>query len=48
MHTAWFVEAAEELREIPAPAWLFGLCGFVILLVLLIGTLAYGKGRPHS
>ena len=49
MHTAaWVVEAAEELRELPAPAWVFGLGAFVVLLVLLFGTLAFGKGRPHS
>jgi hypothetical protein len=39
---------AEALRELPIPAWAFGVIAFVLLLVLLALTLAIGKGRPHS
>jgi hypothetical protein len=39
---------AEALRELPIPAWAFGVIAFVLLMVLLALTLAIGKGRPHS
>jgi hypothetical protein len=39
---------AEALRELPIPAWAFGLIAFVLLIGLLALTLAIGKGRPHS
>ena len=35
-------------RELPIPAWGFGLIAFVILHALLFMTIAIGKGRPHS
>ena len=38
----------EVARELPAPAWVFGLIAFVILMALLFITMAIGKGRPHS
>ena len=44
----WLADETEQLREFPLPAWLYGVIGFGILLVMLIGTLAFGKGRPHS
>jgi lipid-A-disaccharide synthase-like uncharacterized protein len=44
----WLADETEPLREFPLPAWLYGVIGFGILLVMLIGTLAFGKGRPHS
>ncbi len=34
--------------ELPAPAWAFGLIAFGLLFILLMITLAIGKGRPHS
>ncbi len=34
--------------ELPMPAFLFGLLAFGILFILLMITLAVGKGRPHS
>ncbi len=37
----------EITRELPMPAWCFGILSFVILLILLFLTLALGKGRPH-
>ncbi len=43
--------AAEETAEHadPAvPALLVGFIAFGILVALLIFTLGYGKGRPHS
>ena len=39
---------AEITRELPMPAWCFGILAFVLLLLLLLITLAIGKGRPHS
>jgi hypothetical protein len=38
----------EVHRELPIPAWAFGVLGFAILLVLLLITWSIGKGRPHS
>jgi lipid-A-disaccharide synthase-like uncharacterized protein len=38
----------EVHRDLPIPAWAFGVLGFLILLVLLFLTLSIGKGRPHS
>jgi hypothetical protein len=39
---------AESLRELPIPAWAFGVIAFALLMGLLALTLAIGKGRPHS
>ena len=41
------LETAGE-RELPAPAWAIGLIAFLILTVLMLITLAIGKGRSHS
>lgn len=38
----------EVERELPIPAWAFGVLGFVLLLGLLLLTLSIGRGRPHS
>jgi hypothetical protein len=38
----------EAHRELPIPAWAFGVLGFGILLALLLITWSIGKGRPHS
>ena len=40
--------AAEGHRQLPVPPWAIGLGAFVLLLVLLMITLLFGKGRPHS
>jgi hypothetical protein len=37
-----------EVNKLPAPAWVFGLVAFAILISLLLVTLAIGKGRAHS
>jgi hypothetical protein len=39
---------AEAHRELPIPAWGFGVIAFAILAVLLFVTYSIGKGRPHS
>ena len=39
---------AEAARELPIPAWAFGVIAFALLVSLLVLTLAIGKGRPHS
>ncbi len=41
-------EGSEQLRDIGAPAEVYGLLAFVLLAALLAMTLAFGKGRPHS
>ena len=41
-------EETEYLRDLGAPAVVFGIFAFGALLVLLVATLAFGKGRPHS
>jgi hypothetical protein len=38
----------EAGRELPIPPWAFGLIAFVLLVLMLLITLAIGKGRPHS
>ena len=38
----------EVERELPIPAWGFGVLAFLLLLGLLLITLSIGKGRPHS
>ena len=38
----------EAHRELPIPAWAFGVLGFAILLTLLLITWSIGRGRPHS
>lgn len=39
---------AEHHRELPfEPIW-FGAIAFGGLLLLMIGLLVFGKGRPHS
>ena len=38
----------EVTRELPIPAWAFGVLAFGILLILLLITWSIGRGRPHS
>ena len=38
----------ESARELPIPAWGFGLIAFVLLHAMLFVTITIGKGRPHS
>jgi hypothetical protein len=38
----------EVHRELPIPAWAFGILGFGVLVILLLITWSIGKGRPHS
>ena len=38
----------EVTRELPIPAWAFGVLAFGLLLILLLITWSIGKGRPHS
>ena len=41
-------EGTEQARELPVPPLAFGLIAFGILVVLLLVTLSFGKGRPHT
>lgn len=38
----------EQTRDLPAHPIVFGVVTFVIFVVLLMGLLMFGKGRPHS
>jgi hypothetical protein len=38
----------ETHRELPIPAWAFGVLAFVLLTLLLLITWSIGRGRPHS
>ena len=38
----------EVHRELPIPAWGFGVIAFVILGTMMFITYSIGKGRPHS
>jgi hypothetical protein len=38
----------EVTRELPIPAWAFGLLAFSMLTILLLITWSIGRGRPHS
>jgi len=46
--TAYALTLLQTETELPAPAWVFGLIAFVILMALLFITIAIGKGRAHS
>ena len=48
MHIVWTALETGVERELPIPAWGFGLIAFGLLLALLFLTLSIGKGRPHS
>ncbi len=39
---------AEVTRELPIPAWAFGVLAFALLIGLLLLTWSIGRGRPHS
>jgi hypothetical protein len=38
----------EHVNELPIPAWGYGVIAFVMLAILMLITLAIGKGRVHS
>lgn len=40
--------AAEELRDLPVDPIFFGIGTFVLLMLLMVGLLIFGKGRSHS
>jgi hypothetical protein len=42
------LEAEGAVPSLPTPTWVYGVIGFVILLIGLLVTLSIGKGRPHS
>ena len=46
MTTFALVAAGEVESQVPAAVW--GLGALAILMALLIGTLMFGRGRPHS
>ncbi|HEY8454261.1 MAG TPA: hypothetical protein VIL34_01595 [Actinopolymorphaceae bacterium] len=42
------VVAEAPHRELPAPSLVYGIGVFAVMLVLLLITLGFGKGRPHA
>lgn len=43
------IAAVEESSEgVGMSKWVFGISAFAILVGLLLVTLIFGKGRPHS
>ena len=38
----------EHTRELPADPMVIGAVTFAFLLVLILGVLVFGKGRPHA
>jgi hypothetical protein len=48
MNLALTLLEAEVSRELPMPAWAFGVLAFGLLVGLLAITWSIGKGRPHS
>ena len=42
------VSAEEKLRHHPAPPIVYGIVVFAIFVVLIVGVLMFGRGRPHS
>jgi hypothetical protein len=40
--------AEEQTRDLPAPPVVFGVIAFGLLMLLMVGLLMFGKGRPHS
>ncbi len=41
-------QAVDRVHELPVPAYVIGLASFLIFVVLMMGLLAFGKGRPHT
>lgn len=48
MSSAELFAHEEELRHLPVEPWVIGAVTLGILMVLLIGVLLFGKGRPHT
>ena len=45
MTSALMTSATETGRDLPADPWVFGLGAFVLLVVMLLITLSFGKDR---
>jgi hypothetical protein len=39
---------SEVVNELPLEPWAFGVVALSLLLLLLVGTLSFGRGRPHA
>ncbi len=42
------MSAEQQMRDLPADPIVFGALAFGLLLLLVLGVLMFGKGRPHS
>lgn len=40
--------AAGRLRDLPVDPIFFGVGAFLLLMLLMVGLLIFGKGRSHS
>jgi hypothetical protein len=38
----------EQLRHLPVPPIVIGGGSFVLLVMLIVAVLIFGRGRPHS
>jgi hypothetical protein len=38
----------EQLRDLPVPPIVIGAGSFVLLMMLIVAVLIFGRGRPHS
>jgi hypothetical protein len=43
-----FAEGEEPLRHLPVEPWVIAAAILAVLMLLVIGVLLFGKGRPHS
>ncbi len=48
MSLTLLADAQEKTRNLPASPIVFGALAFGLLVLLLVGVLMFGKGRPHS
>lgn len=48
MASSLLIAAEEVHRELPADPLVYGALAFGLLMLLMLGLLMFGKGRPHS
>jgi len=48
MAYALVAATAETTRSLPFHPLVFGALAFALLLLMMLGLLMFGKGRPHS
>lgn len=48
MASSLLITAEETTRELPADPLVYGVLAFGLLMLMMLGLLMFGKGRPHS